>query len=365
MNSLEKTYIELNKSIGVWKEPESPMDLDLPDDPPLPWSELLREYREMLEPVGRRGLDGSVSNESLSDEERGRLGGGIQQHGFEALAFYKSFRYRSNKPGEDKWGIFYLAKGLQFVEELIDHYTGSGVQASGLAHKFLKAHEMYHFSVDAVALTVEPPLSKHLYLPYRRAYRRYSLHCVEEALANRKAWAWAENENRQFSGLLEFAEDFMDSQPNAYSRYCEDPIVLGSELAENLISQNFGKGGSSHLANWANEMPSKFSYRVPEYIIPHVCPSDFVSKALIIPKVDEIDDSKLASGLPSELKRKWERTKDKLLSCPALRGLNFKPWKPPGVWSVRVDKGYRAHLEYSSEGKWKAIEIGTHDKMGH
>lgn len=210
-------------------------------------------------------------------------------------------------------------------------------------------------------------------LPYRRAYQRYSSHCVEEALANRKAWGWAKGLNRKFNGLEKFAEEFMDSQPNAYSRYCEDPIVLGSELAENLINQNFGKGGASHLADWAIEMPSKFSNRnVPEYLIYDINLNGLYPAVPLPPSVTQIDDSHLLSKRlkkDSRLREVWKKTKGKLLKAARLSGLDFKPWPKGGanVWSVRVNDGDRVHLKQtdSNKGIWEAIDIGTHDQMGH
>ncbi|MGD9560753.1 MAG: hypothetical protein AB7F88_01015 [Pyrinomonadaceae bacterium] len=232
MNSFERIFNELCQSLGDWREPDEPVVLDFPKDRALPWREFWSD--DSLVPINKYRRDRPKHNEPLSEDESGRLGGAVQEHGFEAIAFYKSFRHRMRPPFVEKWGVFYLATGIKFISELIEYYTGNKDDAVPLAIKFLRLHEMYHFRVDALALTVEPPLSKHLYLPYRDAYRNYSSSCVEEALANSGAWNWARQLDKRFVGLLEFAEDFMDSQPNAYARYREALCVLGGELADNL-----------------------------------------------------------------------------------------------------------------------------------
>jgi hypothetical protein len=79
--------------------------------------------------------------------------------------------------------------------------------------------------------------------------------------------------------------------------------------------------------------------------------------------VSDLLESKYASA-----SERWEETKKKLVSNPALPGLNFKPWdKSTGHWSVRVDRNFRAHLRpvSQSKGTWEADQFGPHKAMGH
>jgi len=75
------------------------------------------------------------------------------------------------------------------------------------------------------------------------------------------------------------------------------------------------------------------------------------------------------ASMPGEIQRGWQKVKHQLRTFVAIPGLDFKPWgrDANGVtYSVRVSKGHRAHLLRSlSEGTWLAIDIGTHQQMGH
>ena len=46
-----------------------------------------------------------------------------------------------------------------------------------------------------------------------------------------------------------------------------------------------------------------------------------------------------------------------------------KLWERTGhgdVYSVRLSKGYRAHLRYNrAEQRWYAEQVGDHQRMGH
>jgi len=370
MSKYERIFEELKQSVGEWDPTDSSSEKpSLPYDGPSPF--------ESLQPDGYsiKKLDPKKLTEqrhfaenAVSDKEMIRLGAAIQKYGIEALAFYKSFRFKDHEPFKGKWGIFFLEEGIQFVGELISYYVNNGNRFDELAYKFLRAHEEYHFKIDALASTIESPMAKHLYLPLRAVYKNHASSCVEEALANAQAWSWANNNESEFGGLLEFATEFMDAQPNAYARYTEDALELSAELADNLVNQNYGKNARSRsLAIWASDSTSTFSGRGSEYLVSGIDISNLFSKVLNIPVIKDIQDTMII--LDNQiLKTKWEQTKAKLLKCPALRGLNFKPWpKIPGTWSVRIDRGYRAHLRPVNEanGIWKVVKIGSHDQMGH
>jgi len=67
------------------------------------------------------------------------------------------------------------------------------------------------------------------------------------------------------------------------------------------------------------------------------------------------------------IQRRWEETKWKLAEA-ITPGADFKPWPKGGRWvySVRLNKNYRAHIRRPDVGDtWTALEIGTNKEMGH
>lgn len=377
MTSQEHTFDALNNAIGVWAPPDKEESkADFPADDPLPWPDI-NENECPVEPVKsthqRTDESDTGAGDSIrSDDTLGR--GAISKHGIEALAFYKSFRYRASRPYPGKWGIFYLEEGVNLVSNLISIYVPSGqINPKTLGLEFLRRHEIYHYLVDVSALSIEPPMAKHLYLPFRHAYLNCSSHCVEEALANLRAWKWAKKYNKSNNGLLSFTEDFMKGQPNAYRRFADDPRILNAELACNLVDQNFGRKANQKLATWMCEFNNNIASRwVPEYIIRHADLARLFPAVQIFPVVSKVVDSKevqkTLKKYGSNLAHKWEKAKQKLAACPSLGGLDFKQWpRIQSAWSVRVDRGYRAHLIPidSNSGVWESLEIGSHDALGH
>jgi hypothetical protein len=76
---------------------------------------------------------------------------------------------------------------------------------------------------------------------------------------------------------------------------------------------------------------------------------------------------KLQDPKESLLAKKWATTKPRLIADRFSNGLGFKPWpkEGPNIYSVKVDAGFRAHLENLGSGHWAAIKIGNHKEMGH
>src|SRR5690606_34492114 len=101
-----------------------------------------------------------------------------------------------------------------------------------LAHDFLLAHELFHYRSDLQTLMFEAVLKRNLYLPLRRALFGRRTHFVEEALANKQAFEWA---NKTSIGLREFAFHFLSLQPDAYSRFAEERLDLNGEWLANTL----------------------------------------------------------------------------------------------------------------------------------
>jgi hypothetical protein len=216
---------------------------------------------------------------------------------------------------------------------------------------------------------VEAALSTSLYEPLSQAFRRFPTHSVEESLANAAAFRWATHAAR--GGLASFAKDFMTLQPHAYARFVEADIELRAELAANLHDLDVRLVARRYdQAPFVSEVPL-FLRQCPEFVVFTTRRITQVRPALQIPKVRNVTD-----GTPvvkylkakSSLRSRWRNTKQKLCRNPTTKGLNFKPWdQSKDEWSVRIDKGYRAHIRqiHAASAVWQAVKIGTHDEMGH
>ena len=341
-------------------------------------------------PIGADDAIGELVSQmpegSLAPEEKDEFAGRARFQGLDCLAFYKSRRHRDRPPYVGRWGIFYLDRGVRYLSELASDSSPTlrtGVIPRGpswgdgstpgttieWACRFLRAHESYHFFFDVYAMGIEAARSTSLYEPLSQAFRRFPTHSVEESLANAAAFRWAKNLGR--GGLAGFARDFMTLQPHAYSRFTEPDIELRAELAANLHDLDVRRVARRYdQAPFVSEVP-RFLRQCPEFVVLTTKRIAQVRPALRIPTVRQVTD-----GTPvvkylkdnSALRSKWQKTKQKLCLNPTTKGLNFKPWdQSKDEWSVRVDKGYRAHIRQTlaAGAVWEAIKIGTHKEMGH
>jgi hypothetical protein len=308
----------------------------------------------------------------ISDnEDREIFGGGIRHHGMEALAFYKSRRFLTQRPYPGRWGIFYLRQGLSFIEsEIKATYPGHG-NPRKLAVEFLRRHERFHFFADLQTLLFEALIGQQLYEPVRLALKGRASHFVEEALANRNAWDWA---RKHEVGLEEFAYNFFTVQPNAYSRFEEDRLDLAAEWASVMIDhQPPLTSRRDDLAPWVEATPKSFTRATlcPEYFVIPANIDRWITPASRISPVSLVKDgpvvSKLLEGRFSGLRAAWEDTKTKLTQNRLAGGLDFKRWPQDGkdCFAVRVDRKNRAHLRHIGNGLWEAYNIGPHTAMGH
>ncbi|WP_323002874.1 hypothetical protein [Denitromonas sp.] len=369
-NSIEKLFDHVTSSLPEFDRndislPEHPQD-ELASEPfpndndiAMPLSEEAEIGDEASSPFGR---------DSLTGQERRLVEGAIRYRGVEALAFYKSWRFRGKAPFPGKWGIFYLEQGLIWTASEIErYYPGYGVPVK-LAREFLRRHERFHYQFDVQALQWEGLTGRALYEPLQIAFRRCSQFLAEEALANKSAWQWAKASR---IGMREFAEDFFDAQPAAYARFREPTKALATELAANLVDRDYTKSASREdLAHWIGLLPTALDTKslCPEYLVRPASLSTWLPPQLVIPPVERIEEApgfeKLLEKRYHVLKNRWNTTRQKLLSAPSLLGLNFKPWEKD-LWSVRVDDNFRAHLRHKGRGIWLAEEIGPHTAMGH
>jgi plasmid maintenance system killer protein len=74
------------------------------------------------------------------------------------------------------------------------------------------------------------------------------------------------------------------------------------------------------------------------------------------------------SKLHRRLQKLWILRRKDLARSTSPKSLDFKQWKKggSGVYSVRLDGKYRAHLRYDHDRTvWYAEKIGNHTALGH
>jgi hypothetical protein len=331
----------------------------------LPLSDVLIAHQGMTVLAG-----GSLSD-GLSLDEREILHGGVRSAGMEVLAFYKSRRFLDRHPFVGKWGIFYLREGLSLIQGEIQRYYNNVPDPLLVALDFLRTHERFHYICDVQSLMFEGVKRRKLYEPVRYAFRRRLSYFVEEALANRQVWDWSK---KAVPGIEEFAYDFMKLQPNAYSRFDEERLLLGAEWAGIVVDSMPPSSTYRYdLAHWIENVPKTFLRPTlcPEYVMFRTNLSKWISPVFRLPPVRRVTEGedvlKLLSGRFSQMKKDWESTKQKLLTDSLMPGLNFKPWRKDGrdCCSVRIDRNFRAHLRHLGAGEWLTYIIGSHKELGH
>ncbi|OAJ62761.1 hypothetical protein A6V36_20535 [Paraburkholderia ginsengiterrae] len=307
----------------------------------------------------------------LPPEADGIIEGGIRRSGFDVLAFFKSRRHLAARPFPGRWGIFYLRHGLLYVEAQIARAHPGFGRPRDLARQFLRMHEHFHYQADLQTLMFEAVKGRQLHQPLRRAFRGLRDEFVEEALANRQVWTWAQKPS---VGIDDFAYDFMKLQPNAYARFDEPGMELTAEWAANVVDTSVGPDVRRYdLAQWVEALPQYYlrPSLCPEYVVYPAESSLWLSPALVLPKVTNIAEGReVTKRLKSKfahLEKAWRKTKQKLLEAPQLHGLNLKPWPKdgPDSYSVKVDESNRAHLRHEGNGRWTAYIIGTHKELEH
>jgi hypothetical protein len=72
-------------------------------------------------------------------------------------------------------------------------------------------------------------------------------------------------------------------------------------------------------------------------------------------------------NMPDSIQKAWKKTKRNLAEA-ITSGADFKQWPKggSGVYSVRLNDNYRAHIQRPGVGDtWTALDLGTHKEMGH
>ncbi len=128
----------------------------------------------------------SLNNKSEAEDVYRSAIGTIEDQGFDAIAFYKSFRFVNNHPAPGYWGIFYIKNRVQsLVAEMSADIGVDKKICLDAVLRFLYGHEIYHYKVDALCLQQEAASNGLIYRPYRSYVNQLPLSkWFEESVAN-------------------------------------------------------------------------------------------------------------------------------------------------------------------------------------
>jgi len=148
--------------------------------------------------------------------------GGISEEGFEAIAFYKSFRFVNSHPARGRWGIFFIKPIISRLISEAAFDTGSSIDSAFEAvSRLVYVHELYHYKIDAFCLQTEAISSCATYIPYRNRVSILSMaDWWEEAIANYYGLnAILKNSEKYQSDfkLIEYLKDMVKNSPGAYA----------------------------------------------------------------------------------------------------------------------------------------------------
>jgi hypothetical protein len=337
-----------------------------------------------FDPVIEIGCDIDETFPVMGGEEGDKIRQSILLHGMDALGWYSSFHVTGIQ-----WGIYIPVSGIGYlIRECFANLPVSMETKANLAFHAILNHELFHFAADYAIAQAEVLHQEPWWMPAKVAFSAStpSFCVIEEKLANAymlQAFRTMKPALR-VRGKQESLRAFTQIQPAGY----RDGWRVNTEgWTPNLVKLAGAYGlhsakGGAHKGLWGGfsgyDWPAQFPIR--PCIDWRYCPIHIVQdgRRLGIPDtylnffshlgvIEETEDflRKLAQ-LATPIQNAWSRTKTKLHES-ITRGADFKKWPKCGenVWSVRVNDGYRAHLERDSNGVWRALAIGNHKEMGH
>jgi hypothetical protein len=302
--------------------------------------------------------------------------------GIDAIAWYCSFH--SFKEAE--WGIYVPLSSIPFLDET--YFSNLKIPRSKrwkMIWNLIVFHELAHFYLDRAIAWFE--LIHHV--PLRRIQnsrmQRYANHTVhsganyiasEEEMANGFALRQLKLSGRTKDQLF----DFVRMQPMGYRDGIGASTDQGFREAVRETIRAYLVGYSSvwnlDLANPAVDlnllMPTDahLGEECPIRVINDLDqtglnPDSVRAFCNVAPIAETKKFLKQLDRMHDDHAEAWRRLKDALqTSIPAKA--DFKKWADPNVWSIRVNKGIRAHLQWQMDAKeWRAQEIGQHKEMGH
>lgn len=371
-------------AVPLWSDiPQGQKDasLEAPSGAPDQTSE--PETEISLEEVFEFGadIDSELAREKLGGTRSESIRQSILVKGVDALAFYVTLHAKGAQ-----WGIYVPISSVLYLGQIFaSTVTADWNTCLKLAFRCLHQHELFHFSTDYFAAQIElltgEPCSKparHLRDP------KFGYVVLEEKLANTQMLRAVARPpaSLRARNRMRALRKFVALQPAGYSDALQVKTrdqfdALCDDLAQNYIectdSDTRGIDAINYMVLYPRWPTIDWRY----------CPVHVVhdEKRLDLPILDIIRFVNIPSiygtekfrqqvvDLPAPLQKSWKKAKLQLKETTNLRGLDFKLWERTGdgdVYSVRLSKGYRAHLRYNrAEQRWYAEKLGDHQRMGH
>jgi len=307
----------------------------------------------------------------------------LKTRGIDALAWYVPFHTRSRD-----WGIHIPVSSIALFARDAFSTVGAGASVRWrLALRALHAHELNHFAVEYFTAIWELLHGERTFFPSQRrlCHPKHRYIVMEERLANAQM-VRSIRSGGEYSGVRGKTEGL-----HAYIRtmppgYCHARLSTSEPKFQALIDRVLRAriiGTKAYhparhdlitLRTLVPEFPNVDWRACPVHIHHdswHYGPSGPV--AWFIQRVEpSLEEStgfvRQLQKLDSSIVDRWNKQKQLLLQSTASNGLDFKKWPlgGKGMYSVRVNKGYRAHIRFHAAAEpWTAEQIGNHKEMGH
>jgi NADPH-dependent 7-cyano-7-deazaguanine reductase QueF-like protein len=345
----------------------------------------LLENAQNIEEIFEYGSEIDENNlvEAMGSEESDKIRKSVLVRGTDGLAWYASFHWKGVQ-----WGIYIpISSVMYMVSDVFNNLNTDFWTKFKIGFRALHQHELFHFATDYICSQWEVITGKPCHRPAKKELKDLDLNynLMEEMLANSHMIRsfWGGKASLKTGGRAKALRDFVKLQPPGYNSggecvsdrkfadYCEWLARTYVECIKGYDSQYLDALDINSLYPFYPKIdwrycPVHILHDEGRFQIPLIELDLFRQVTNII---ETKAFSKALQRLPSNIQRSWEKVKKILASTTAARGLDFKFWKRTSrssIYSVRVSKDYRAHLERQrAKESWLAIAIGTHKEMGH
>jgi hypothetical protein len=381
-------YEGMEKAVPLWTDDSFSVtfsDLDSPQGRRAPETQQIDDgnIEGSVEEIFEFGaeVDSEITKAALGGTSGEKIRQSVVEKGIDALAFYVTLHAKGVQ-----WGIYVRISSILFLGSVFSKETQADWNTClKLAFRCLHQHELFHFATDYFASQIELLIGEPCMKP-AHALRDLDLGYVvlEEKCANAQMLRALERPPASLRAQhrMRALRQFVSFQPKGYCDAIQAKTRKDFEFICGALAQEY---------MWAIDVPTdnldaiNYMALYPRWpsIDWRYCPVHIIHdeqrlnlsiidilRFVNISAIFETDRfTKQFSVMSKPLHSKWDKVKRQLQQSTSLPGLDFKFWERRGnepVYSVRLDKGYRAHLRYNrNEQRWYADAVGDHKSMGH
>jgi hypothetical protein len=301
----------------------------------------------------------------------------VVEDGLEALAWFHPFHQ-----SRTEWGIYVPITSIHYCAKRWFDSRMRYEHRANLALEMLLSHEVIHFACEYAVAQYEILLSAACWEPARDRLQRANLKWFddEEAVANANCIRTlrAQESSRTCDRLH---HELLLRSPRGYRDF---PQALSDEdFADYLVEVLRHNVGLPAADLGTGFLDAAFDHLAlyPDLVAARgLCPLFFVDDSgglnlpplspRIITCIPDLRETlrfrrklqKLARGRQEE----WALVKTQLTSSvPRHRKFKKLQGKMKGLYGLYLSDGYRVHLRPGRQGAWEALDIGTHNEMGH